>query len=91
MCEVTGWSDPIQESTGFVEAVCRNYEALIDERRAGKTGGAGPSGRYDTRSAPKKHDATPTGSQEKEKGRILSFCLSSEIGKTMSLQKVLEE
>ena len=61
VCEVTGWSDPVEESTDFVEAACRNYEALIDERRAGKTGGAGPLGRYDTRSAPKKHDATPTG------------------------------
>ena len=89
--EVTGWSDPVEESTGFVEAACRNYEALIDERRAGKTGGAGPSGRYDTRSTPKGHDATPTGSQEKEKGRIPSFRLSSEIEKTTNLQKVLEE
>ena len=89
--EVSGWSDPIEESTGFVEAACWNYEALIDERRAGKTGGAGPSGRYDTRSAPKKHDATPTGSQEMEKGRIPSFRLSSEIEKTTNLQKVLEE
>ena len=46
--EVTGWSDPVEENTGFVEATCRNYEALIDERRAGKTGEAGPLGRYDT-------------------------------------------
>ena len=33
--EVTGSSDPVEESTGFVEAACKNYEALIDERRAG--------------------------------------------------------
>ena len=64
--EVTGWSDPVEENTGFVEAVCRNYEAVIVERRVGKTRGAGPSGRYDTRSGPKRHDATQIGSQEKE-------------------------
>ena len=29
--EVTGWSDPVEESTGFVEAAYRDYEALIDE------------------------------------------------------------
>ena len=36
--EVTGWSDPVEESIGFVEAACKNYEALIDERQAGKNG-----------------------------------------------------
>ena len=49
------------------------------------------AGRHDTRSATKKHDGAPAGSQEKEKGRILSFHLSSEIEKTTNLQKVLEE
>ena len=77
-CDVTGLSDPVEESTDFVEAECKNYEALIDERPAGKTGGVGPSGRHDTRSATKKHDGAPAGSQDKEKGRILSFRLSSE-------------
>ena len=86
MREVTGWSDPVEESTGLVEAACKNYEALIDERRAGKTGtGAGPSGRHDTRSATKRHDGVPAGSQEKEKGRILSFRLTLEIEKTTNL------
>ena len=70
-----------------MEAVCKNYETLINERRAGKNGGAGPSGRHDTRSTTKRHDGVPTGSQEEEKGKILS----SEIEKTMNLQKVLEE
>ena len=46
--EVKGWSDQVEENTGFVEAACRNYEALIDERQAEKIGGAGPSGRYET-------------------------------------------
>ena len=81
MREVTGWSDPVEENTGFVEAACKNYEALIDERRAGKNGGSRPSGRHDTRSAIKRHNGAPTGSQEREKGKIPSFRLSSEIEK----------
>ena len=60
--KVTGWSDPVEESTAFVEVACRNYEALINERQAGRPGGAGPSRRHDTRNATKKHDAAPTGS-----------------------------
>ena len=46
--ELTGWSDPVEEKTGFVEAACKNYEVLVEEKRAGKSGGAGPSQRYDT-------------------------------------------
>ena len=41
--EVTGWSDPVEEKTGFFEAACQNYEALVEGKRVGKTGGAGPS------------------------------------------------
>ena len=41
MREVIGWCDPVKENTGFVEATCKKYEALIDERQARKTGGAG--------------------------------------------------
>ena len=90
--EVTGWSDPVEESTVLVEAACKNYEALIDERRVGKPGiGVGPSGRHDTQSTTKRHDGVPAGSQEKEKGRIPSFRLTSEIKKTTNLQRVLEE
>ena len=40
--EVTGWSDLIEEKTGFVEAACQNYEVLVEDKRAGKAGGAGP-------------------------------------------------
>ena len=71
--EITGWSDPVEENTGFVQATCQNYEALVDEKLVGKTRGAGPSGRYDTPSRPKRHDSNPTGSQEKEKGKVLNF------------------
>ena len=47
--EVTGWIDHVEESTGLVEAACKNYEALIDKRRARKTRTReGPSVRHDT-------------------------------------------
>ena len=46
--EVTGWSDPVEEKTGFVEAACQNYEALLEDKRVGKTRGVGPSQRYET-------------------------------------------
>jgi hypothetical protein len=41
--EVTGWSNRIEEKTGFVEAACQNFEVLLEEKRAGRSGGAGPS------------------------------------------------
>ena len=34
--EVTGWGDPIEEKTGFVEVACQNYEVLVEDKRAGK-------------------------------------------------------
>ena len=40
--KVTGWSDPVEEKTGFVEAACQNYEVVVENKHAGKTGGAGP-------------------------------------------------
>ena len=36
--EVTGWGDPIEEKTGFVEVACQNYEVLVEDKRAGKAG-----------------------------------------------------
>jgi hypothetical protein len=47
--EVTGWSDPVEEKTGFVEAACQNYEVLVEEKRAGRGGGIGPSQRHESR------------------------------------------
>ena len=43
--EVTGWSDSVEEKMGFVEAAGQNYEALVEDMRVCKTGGAGPSQR----------------------------------------------
>mgnify|MGYP000235156717 CR=1 FL=1 len=57
--EVTGWSDPIEERTSFVEATCQNYEVLVDNKRVGKARGAAPSNRYEIRSDPKQNDACP--------------------------------
>ena len=53
--------------------MCQIYKVLVDEKQAGKDGGAGPSGRYDTRSGPKRNDVAPTDSQEREKGKIVNF------------------
>ena len=47
--KVTGWSDPVEEKTGFVEAACQNYEVLVEDKHAGKARGAGHSQRYETR------------------------------------------
>ena len=58
---------------------------------AGKARGAGPSGRYDTRIGPKRNDVALSGSQEREKGKLLSFWLSFEMEKMMDLRMVLEE
>ena len=41
--EGTKWSDPVEEKTGFVEAVCQNYEVLVEDKWAEKSGGVGPS------------------------------------------------
>ena len=47
--EVTGWSHPVEEKTGFLEAACQNYKVLVEDKCAGKTRGAGPSQGYETR------------------------------------------
>ena len=66
--EVTGWGeDRLRRS---------HVRELRDSGRrqaAGKAGGAGPSGSYDTKNGPKRNDATPAGSQEREKVKIPSF------------------
>ena len=87
--EVTGWSDPIEEKTGFVEYACQNYEVLVEEKHVGKTGGSGPSQRYETRFRPKQNDAGVTGAPDKAKK--VGYQLSTEIERTTDLRKVLEE
>ena len=81
----------IEENTVFIEAAYEIYEVLVDDKRAGKAGGAGPSGWYDTWSGPKSNDVSPARSQERENSKVLSFWLSSKIKKKMDLRNVLEE
>ena len=88
--EGTGWDDSIEEKTGFVEAMCQNYEVMVEDKPVGQAEGSGPSNRYDTRSGQKRNDGGPTGPQEKERGKIPSFRLSSEIESCTDLRKVLE-
>ena len=78
----------MEENTVFVEGACQIYEVLVDDKQAGKAGGAGPSGRYDTWSGPKRNDVAPAGSKERVKGIVSGFRLISEIEKTIYLQKV---
>ena len=87
--EVTGWSDPVEEKTGFVEAACQNYEVLVEDKRAGKTGGAEPSQRYETRFGQRQNDAGATGAPDKAKR--VGYQLSTEIKRTTDLRKVLKE
>ena len=65
--------------------MCQIYKVLVDEKQAGKDGGAGSLGRYGTRSKPKRNKFAMAGSQDREKGKVLSFWLSSEIKKSMDL------
>ena len=61
---------------------------MID-KRAGKTGGVGPSQRYETRFMQKQNDAGATGAPDKAKKA--GYRLSMEIERTTDLRKVLEE
>ena len=87
--EVTGWSDPVEEKTGFVKAACQNYEALVEEKRVGKTGGARPSQRYETRFGQRRNEAGGTGAQDNPKKG--GYWLGTEIERTTDLRKVLGE
>ena len=86
--EVTGWSDPVEEKTGFVEAACQNYEVLVENKRMGKTGGAGPSQRYETRFGQKQNETDATGAPDKAKEVV--YLLSTKIERTTDLRKVLD-
>jgi hypothetical protein len=65
--ELTGWNDPVEEKTGFVEAACQNYEVLLEEKRAGRSGGADPSQRYGTRVWEKQKEVGTSGGPEKSR------------------------
>ena len=79
--EIAGWSNPMEEKIGFVEAVCLNYEVLVEDKLARL--------QYETWSGSRKSDGGQVGSQEKAK--FSSFRLNSEIEWPMNLWKVLED
>jgi hypothetical protein len=87
--EVTGWSDPVEEKTGFVEAACQNYEVLVEEKQAGRSGGAGSSQRYETRTGEKKNDGSASGAQDKAKKA--GYRMTTEIERSTDVWRVLEE
>jgi hypothetical protein len=91
--EVTGWSKPVEEKSGFVEAACQNYEVLFEEKRVGSTGGAGPSQHYETRLGEKQNDAGTSDAQDKaqDKAKRAGYRMSTEIERTTDVRKVLEE
>ena len=71
---MTGWSDPVEEKTGFVEAACQNYEALVEDKRVGKTATVrnrnkrgGPSQQYETQFSQRQNEAGATGALDKAK------------------------
>ena len=80
---------PGRKKIGFMEVACQNYEVLVEDKWAGKSGGVKLSNRYDTRSAQKKSDGGPTGPWDGTK--LTSFRLSSEIERVMDLRKFFEE
>jgi hypothetical protein len=51
---VTGWADPVDNITSFVEVVCNYYEALVDEKRKRAADEDGMSKRANTRSGRKR-------------------------------------
>ena len=87
--KVTEWSDLVEEKTVFVKAACQNYEVLVEDTRAGKTGGAGPSQQYETWFESKQNYGGTTGAPDRRKRS--GYRLSTEIERTTDLRKVLEE
>ena len=72
-----------------MEAVCQNYEVLVEDKHAGKAGGTGPSQRYETLFRTKPNDAANTSALDRKKQA--NFRLSPDIRRTTDLRKVLEE
>jgi hypothetical protein len=86
---VTGWSDPVEEKIGFVEAACQNYEVVMEEKRAGRGGGVGPLQHHESRIGEKQKDVgTPGGP---ERARKASFQMTTEIERSTDVRRVLEE
>jgi hypothetical protein len=55
---------PVDNTTSFVEVVCDNYKALVDEKRKRTTDEDGVSKRPNTRSGKRKEQVQPTAWRE---------------------------
>jgi hypothetical protein len=85
-----GRSDLVEEKTGFVEAACQNYKVLLEEKRVGKSGGAGPPlQRYETPIGEKGSNDGAAGGPEK--ARKAGFRMTTEIERSTDVRRVLEE
>ena len=62
---------------------------MVEDKRVWKTGGAGPSQRYETRFGPSRNEAGETSARDNPKKG--GYRLGTEIERTMDLRKVLEE
>ena len=47
--EMMGWEDPVEEKSSFVEAMCQNYDVLVEEKRKRLDDQSGSSKKHDTR------------------------------------------
>ena len=71
------------------EAASQNYEVLVEDKRVGKAGTAGPSQRYETRFGQRRNEAGGSSAQDNPmKG---GHRLGTEIERTTDLRNVLEE
>jgi hypothetical protein len=61
---VTGWVDPVDNITSFVEVVCDNYEALVDEKWKIIADDHGMSKRPNTRSGKREEQVQETARRE---------------------------
>ena len=61
----------------------------MQDKRVGRTGGAGPLQRYETRFGLRRNEAGVTGAQDNAKKG--EYRLGTEIERSMDLRKVLEE
>ena len=80
--EMTGWEDPVEEKSSFVEAMCQTYDVLVEEKRKRPNDQSCPSKKHDTREVVQRMEESslPQTLTERGKERIgPTFKLCSEI------------
>ena len=65
MKSVTGWSDLVDDKISFVEVICDNYKALVEEKRKRMGRDNGGSKRHNTRNV-RKEELGPPAPQKEE-------------------------